>query len=133
MAENLVKSPRGRVKRNNIGTRNRLTVANKDPNYEYRIVNDVYDRIDDFKERGWEVVQAKEVKVGDRRLEDPTNSGSAAEISVGQGTKAIVMRIKKEFFDEDQRAKSDQIDAMEQSMKEDAQRGYYGKITQTRD
>ena len=133
MAENLVKSPRGRTRRNTIGTRNRLTVHNKDANFEYRIVNDTDDRIDSFVQNGWEVVPAKDVKIGDRRADSISATGSAAEISVGGGTKGIVLRIKKEWYDEDQRAKADNINALENSMKEDAQRDFYGKITTSRD
>lgn len=133
MAENLVKSPRGRVRRTPISTRNRLTVHNKDANYQYRIVNDTDDRIEAFKQNGWEVVQAKDVKVGDKRADTATSTGSAAEISVGQGTKAVVMRIPKDWYEEDQRAKADQVDALENTMKEDAQRGTYGKLQLSRD
>ncbi|HET8686210.1 MAG TPA: hypothetical protein VFM18_06045 [Methanosarcina sp.] len=133
MTETIAKAPRGRVKRTPIGTRNRLTVHNKDSKYEYRIVNDVDDRVAAFQQNGWEVVQAKEVSIGDKRLESVSATGSAAEISVGNGTKAIVMRIPKEWFDEDQRAKAAHTDALEQTMKEDAKRGYYGTLSNTRD
>jgi hypothetical protein len=133
MAENLVKSPRGRVKRTPVGTRNRLTVHNKDSNYEYRIVNDTDDRVDAFKQNGWEVVDAKSVKIGDKRADTASATGSAAEISVGQGTKGIVMRIPKDWYEEDQRAKADHLDALEDTMKEDAKRGNYGTLSITRD
>jgi len=133
MAENLVKSPRGRVKRTPIVGRSRLHVKNKDDNFVYRIVNDTDDRVDVFKENGWEPVQAKDTSVGDKRVETSGPSGSVAEISVGGGTKAIVMRIKREWYEEDQAAKAAQVDAIEQTMKEDALRGTYGKLDLTRD
>ena len=133
MAENLVKSPRGRVKRTPIVGRNRISVKNKDDNFVYRIVNDVDDRIDAFKENGWEPVLAKDTQVGDKRVEGSGPSGSVAEISVGGGTKAVVMRIKREWYEEDQAAKAAHIDALEQSMKDDALRGTYGKLDLSRD
>lgn len=133
MAENLVKSPRGRVRRTPVSTRNRLTVHNKDANYEYRIVNDTDDRVAAFMENGWEIVQAKDIKVGDKRVDNASATGSAAEISVGQGTKAFVMRIPKDWYAEDQSAKAIEIDRLEQTMKEDAQRGNYGSIKTSRD
>lgn len=133
MAETIVKSPRGRVKRTPIAGRNRLSVKNQDPNFVYRIVNNVDDRIDVFKENGWEPVLAKETQVGDKRVEGTAPSGSVAEISVGQGTKAVVMKIKREWYDEDQAVKASQIDAIEQTMKEDALRGNYGKLDLSRD
>lgn len=130
---NLTKSPRGRVKRNPIAGRNRLSVHNKDDNYVYRIVNDVDDRIDAFKENGWEPVLAKDTKIGDKRVETSGPTGSVAEISVGNDTKAIVMRIKKEWFEEDQKTKQAQVDAIEQTMKEDALRDNYGNLSLSRD
>lgn len=133
MSEPIVKSPRGRVKRTPISGRNRLSVKNRDPNFEYRIVNDVDNRVDSFKENGWEPVLAKDTQVGDKRVEGTSPSGSVAELSVGGGTKAIVMRIKKEWYEEDQLAKAAQIDSIEQTMKEDAQRGTYGKLDISRD
>lgn len=133
MAENLVKSPRGRVKRTPIVGRSRLHVKNKDDNFVYRIVNDTDDRVELFKENGWEPVQAKDTQVGDKRVETSGPSGSVAEISVGGGTKAIVMRIKRDWYEEDQAAKAAQVDAIEQTMKEDALRGNYGKLDLTRD
>ena len=133
MTENLNKSPRGRVKRTPIAGRNRLSVHNKDDNYVYRIVNDVDDRIDAFKENGWEPVLAKDTKIGDKRVEGSGPTGSVAEISAGGGTKAVVMRIKREWYEEDQAVKAKHVDAIEQTMKENAQRGNYGKIDLTRD
>ena len=133
MAENLVKSPRGRVRRTPVGTRNRLTVHNKDSNFVYRIVNDTDDRVDAFIQNGSEFVKADAVKIGDKRADSSTATGSAAEISVGQGTRAVVMRIQKDWYDEDQAAKAHQVDALEKTMKEDAQREFYGKISNTRD
>ena len=38
------------------GRRNKLTIAGKDPNFEYRIANDVDDRIQELQERGYEIV-----------------------------------------------------------------------------
>jgi hypothetical protein len=133
MTDNLVKSPRGRVKRTPIAARSRLRVSNKDANYEYRIVNDQDDRIELFKQNGWEPVDAKDTKVGDKRVEGISPTGSVAEISVGGGTKAIVMRIKREWYDEDQANKAAQVDATEQTMKETAQRGNYGKLEFSRE
>lgn len=133
MTDNLVKSPRGRAKRTPITTRSRLHVKNKDANYEYRIVNDQDDRIELFKENGWEPVLAKDTQVGDKRVEGTAPTGSVAEISVGNGTKAIVMRIKRDWYNEDQATKAAQIDAIEQTMKEDAKRGNYGNLDLSRD
>jgi hypothetical protein len=132
--EAIAKAPAGRVTRTPIGTRNILTVKGKDPAYEYRIVNDVEDRITQFQDAGYEIVQNDAVDVGDKRASNGTAIGSAKTLSVGQGTKAYVMKIKKEWYEEDQRAKQGQIAATEASIKEPALNGAdYGKTSLSRD
>lgn len=109
-----------RPKRTPINGRNVLTVTGKDPNYVYRIVNDVGDRIALFK-AGYELVDSDSVKVGDRRVNVASAEGSKAQVSVDrEGTKAFVMRIPKEWYEEDQKAKQSQVDELEQSIKKDA-------------
>jgi hypothetical protein len=134
--ESIAKAPRARPQRTSISTKNRLNVANKDPNYEYRIVNDVRDRVAIFQENGWEVVPAADVKIGDKRVENPGSVGSAATISVGlvgeQAGQGVVMRIPKDWYVEDQKAKDALVDATEQSMKQEALEGTYGKLEITR-
>lgn len=114
------KSPSGRVKRTPITVRNRLSLKERDPNFHYRIVNDVDGRIDQFVENGWEVV--KDAKVGDKRVDNSTGVGSVPTVSVGQGTKAVVLRIKREWYEEDQKAKMAEVDASEETMRQDARR-----------
>ena len=119
-----------RVKRTPInGQRSILNVKGKDPAYSYRIVNDVDDRINEFLERGYEIVTEEGIQVGDKRVAKPTQSGSAVELSVGQGTKAFLMRIKKEWYDEDQAEKNSKVDQIETQMKADPRKdGNYGSI-----
>lgn len=112
------KSPSGRVRRTPITVRNRLTVKDRDPNYHYRIVNVVDDRVDQFKEQGYELVA--DAQVGDKRVDTATSMSSTTEISVGGGMKAVLMRIPKEWYQEDQAAKQAQIDELEAAMKLDA-------------
>lgn len=102
------------------GQRNILTVDGKDPNYSYRIVNDTGDRIAQFEAQGYEIVSDKTMKVGDRRVANPTAEGSPVQVSVGGGTKAFVMRIKKEFALEDAEAKQVVVNETEAAMKKDA-------------
>ena len=121
--------PTTRVKRASInGTRNVLTVSGKDPNYEYRVVNDTGDRVAMMQEQGYEIVTDKSVTVGDRRVANPTQEGSPVMASVGSGIKGYVMRIKKEWYDEDQAAKQTQINETEAALKQDAKEGMYGKL-----
>ena len=132
--EAIAKAPAGRVTRTPVGQRNILTVKGKDPAFEYRIVNDVEDRITQFQEAGYEIVQSDSVDVGDKRASNGTSIGSAKQLSVGQGTKAFVMKIKKEWYDEDQRAKQRQIAATESAIKEPSLNGSdYGNVKVSRD
>jgi hypothetical protein len=131
--EAIAKAPVSRPRRTAIGVRNVLTVNGKDPDFHYRIVNDEDDRIQQFLDAGYEVVDANTVRVGEKRVEKTTPEGTKAQLSVGGGQKAFVMRIKKEWYDEDQKAKADAIAETEASMKQSALDGNnYGKIDITR-
>lgn len=119
-----------RVRRQSLSTRNVLTVSGKDPNYEYRIVNDVGDRISQFQEMGYELVSDPGLTVGDRRIANPTAEGSPVKVSVGGGTQGYVMRIKKEWYDEDQAAKQEIPNRIEQAMKREAKDSSdFGNVT----
>ena len=126
--EAIAKVPRGRTRRTPIGTRNVLTVAGKDPNYEYRIVNDSGDRVQEMLDRDYEIVNADDVRVGDKRVNAASSEGSVAQVSVGQGMKAVVMRIRKEWYEDDQKAKADHVDKLEDATRETALNGTYGKL-----
>ncbi len=119
-----------RVKRTPISGRNVLTVQGKEPGYEYRIVNDSGDRIAQFLDAGYELVDAKTVTVGDKRINQATAEGSKAQVAVGKGEKAFVMRIKQEWYNEDQQTKQAYINQLEQSIKQQASTSAdYGKLT----
>lgn len=131
--EAIAKAPRGRTQRVPVGTRNVLSVAGKDPSYEYRIVNDSGDRVQEFLDAGYEVVDAGSVRVGDKRVNSASSEGSISQISVGQGQKAFVLRIKKEWYAEDQAAKQARVNELESATKAKALDGTYGKLEISRD
>ncbi|MHC4635860.1 MAG: hypothetical protein ACYSYU_11765 [Planctomycetota bacterium] len=101
------KAPR-RPKRVPLGTRSVLTVRpqDKDPNYEYRFINDKDDRIPQAQEAGWEFVASKDKKipVGDPKAGKDTQVGTPVTKAVGGGVTAYLMRIHKDWYDEDQAA-----------------------------
>jgi hypothetical protein len=130
--EAISKAPESRVKRTPIGTRNVLTVAGKDPNFVYRIINDSGDRVQEFMDAGYELVKDDSVKVGDKKVNKSSSEGSLSQVSVGQGQKAFVVRIKKEWYDEDQATKQLRVDELENSTKAKALDGTYGKLEITR-
>lgn len=112
------------------GTRNVLTVSGKDPGFEYRVVNDDGDRVSQFEDMGYEVVKDSSIKVGDRRIANPTKEGSPVQISVGGGQKAYLMRIRKDWYEEAQEDKAKQVDEMEKGMLKDTKNSAdYGNIT----
>lgn len=131
LKETISKSPRGRPTRTPVAKRSVLTVIGKDPAFEYRIVNDEGDRIAAFQDAGWEVEKASAVRVGDKRVNNATPEGSLAQVSVSKksGEKAFVMKIKKEWFKEDQDAKALAIRQLEDTMKQSTSGdGNYGSI-----
>ncbi len=130
--EAISKAPSGRVKRVPIGTRNILTVDGKDPAFHYRIINDTGDRVQEFVDAGYELVDAKSVRIGDKRLNQASTEGSISQISVGQGDKGYLVRIKKEWYEEDQRSKQTKVQAIEDATKQKALNGTYGKLDITR-
>jgi hypothetical protein len=131
--EVLSKMPSGRPQRTPVGQRNILTVKGKDPAFEYRIVNDIDDRISQFKAAGYEIVPDEAASIGDKRVTAATSIGSGKQISVGQGTKAFLMRIPKEWYQEDQALKLGHVAAIEQATKEKALDGTYGDLKLSRD
>ena len=119
MKESIAKSPSGRVARTPIASRNVLTVRGKKEGFEYRIVNDTADRIQAFQEAGYELVDASEVSIGDKRINNASPEGSKAQLSVGKGDKAFLMRQRKDFYEEDQAAKAAKVSQLENTMKSD--------------
>jgi hypothetical protein len=108
------------VKNEGLGTRSVLTVRpqDKDPNYEYRFINDKDDRIPQAQEAGWEFVASKDKKipVGDPKAGKDTQVGTPVTKAVGGGVTAYLMRIHKDWYDEDQAAKQASITENEQGM-----------------
>lgn len=124
--ENLSKAPSGRPKRIPVGSRPRLHVINKDPNYVYRVVNDENGRVQIFQQAGYEVVNAAEHSLQNLRVE-----GRATDnvIPVGGGTNGVLMRIPKEFYEEDQAAKEKALREREMAILSPKIDGAYGKIS----
>ena len=115
--ESIATPPKERVTRTPLGQRNRLKAVNTDPGYVQRWFNNVDDRISDSIERGWEIVPADKAKVTANIVDNTSSMGSAKEVSVGGGTKAYLMRIKKEWYEDDQKAKQREIDLQVEQLK----------------
>lgn len=118
-----------RVTRKSLFQRGPQSISgDKDPNYVYRFVNDSGSRIHNFQAAGYEFVQDTDLTVGDSRVFDPNDLGSNKRVISNDGTTSYLMRIKKEFYDEDQAAKAAQNDETEKAMKRDATQDRYGSL-----
>lgn len=110
-----------------LSSRDRFEVRGKNPDFEYRIFNDVGDRILRAKAAGFEI--CVDETVGAHRVDVGTGIGTTPEMPVGGGAKGYLMRIPKEHYDEDQKAKQDDLMQLETSILNPKIDGGYGKIT----
>lgn len=115
------------VKRTPIsGNRDIMTVEGKEKGFEYRWINDVGNRIQKAKDGGYEMVQ-HEVGVGDRTVDSTDGVGTVVTKDVGKGITSYLMRIKDEWYEEDQRAKQNKVRASEESLHQRGE-GQYGNV-----
>ena len=128
-----MKTTTTRPTRTPLANRNILTVKGEEAGFKYRIVNDTGDRIQLFKDMGYEIVSDDSVQVGDRRVANPTKEGTPVQVSVGGGTKAFLMRQREDWYKEDQATKEARIKEQEKAMKADASQGMYGSLKISKD
>lgn len=126
--KNLAKAPVSRARRSPLVNRGKLSVRSKDADYEYRFVNDEGDNVADRMDQGYIPVSKSETVVGAKRVDATSPEGSIHQISVGQGRKAILMKIHKDDYAEDQKTKQDAVDHTEAATKAEALVGTYGDI-----
>lgn len=119
-----------------VGTRNRLT-APKRPGYVRRWVNNDPGRLQMFEQAGYKMVTDQNydpanpgsVRVGDPTGQRPAPMGSTVVEEVGGGKKAVLMEIRKDWYDADQTVKARKLDEMEAQIKRRTKKdGFYGKI-----
>lgn len=118
-----------RTQRVPLGQRDRLT-APKKKGFRRRFVNDDGDRVQRYEAAGYNLVK-DDIQVGDHKIGKDTQMGRVVRPSVGGGTKAVLMEIKEEFYQEDQKAKQDKVTADEQAMKQQlnsGRDGTYGNV-----
>ena len=103
--------------------RTRLSLEFTDPNYIFRWVNDVADRIGRFQLGGY--LFATKEDVGDVGVKDvaTTNpelnkdSGRIVRVVNKNGVKAYLMKIHKDLYDEDQAAKEEEVARTDEAMR----------------
>jgi hypothetical protein len=116
---------KNRPERTPLGQRNRLGFKDQDPNFVYRYINDKEDRLAAAQEAGYDFV-VSDAPTGDKRAAEATKLGTKVSKQVGNGTTAFLMRIPKEFYQEDQKAKTQRNLSLEDDMKPDKAKGEYG-------
>ena len=98
-----------RPQRTPLANRSVLGIKGKEPGYVYRIVNDTGDRIASFQEQGYEIVADSSITIGDRRVGRASADGSPVQVAVGNGIDGYLMRIKEEYYKEDQAYKEQKL------------------------
>lgn len=119
--DNTKPTAKDRPRRGRVGTRDRLSFSNLDPDRSYRIIDATPDRIAQFVEEGdWRVEQIKDHIRGGQRTDVPTPTDNS--ISVGGTKKQILVSIDKKWYEEDQAAKQREgPDAREAGIQSQAQ------------
>ena len=105
-----------RPKRTPLGSRNRLSFGKQDPNFVYRVINDQDDRLIHAQEAGYEYVTGDE-PLGDKRAAEGGKVDSRVSKPVGNNTRGYLMRIPRDYYNEDQDAKMKKVDETEQLLK----------------
>ena len=105
-------------KRISYADRNTIKVQNRDPNFVYRVANSddarYSGRVEELKAFGYTV--CTDEILGDEVGVEGSSVGSAIGKPVGHGTRGVLMRIPKELYEEDQRAKQVEVDSTELGM-----------------
>jgi len=111
------------------GRRDVMTVTGKDEAYVYRWVNDSQGRIDQFLQGGYEHV-AEKMKVGQNSIDSSSDVSSMTTKSSGDMTQYL-MRIKREFYEEDRADAAQSVNETEADMKRtlnSGNDGTYGNV-----
>lgn len=111
------------------GRRDVLTVTDKDEAFVYRWVNDTQGRIDQFLAGGYELVQ-DDVKVGDDSIDSSSDISSMISKQSGDITQYL-MRISREFYEEDRATAAKAVNESEADMKRtlnNGKDGTYGSV-----
>lgn len=134
--------PSGQERRPVKEFRDKLTLTGQDPRFVYRFVKDsteMGNRILRFLQAGYVFVKSdEEIEVGENYVHKSDNVGSIIRVPAGETTPdrlnwLYLMKVKKEWYDEDQRAKAEEIDAVENTITQPRNDlGQYGEVKLSR-
>jgi hypothetical protein len=114
-------------KRVPLGSRNKLKYPAR-PGFYRRVVNDIDDRIQQFKDAGYEPVVG-DMLGGEVGVNDPKKLGAIVSKPVGNKITGVLMEIPLEFYEEDQKAKQEKLAFAEREMIEKRPEGITGTIS----
>ena len=101
--------------------RSKLEVKDQDPAYMYRWINDVGGRVLDAQNGGYEFVTDAKVGEGDIANRNASAGNRVSRVvgttDRGNAITAYLMRIRKEFYQDDQAAKKRQLDELDKALK----------------
>lgn len=101
--------------------RSKLAVKDQDPAYQYRWVNDVGGRVLDAQNGGYELVTDATVGEGDIANRNASAGNRVSRVvgttDRGNAITAYLMRIRKEWYNQDQDAKKRQLDEIDAALK----------------
>ncbi len=119
------REPEGRARRVPMGVaalKMDVPQAANDPDHVYRWINDKPGRLQRAQAGGWEFVEDPSIQIGTGS--DTRNSEQDSRVSQvvgkhdnGSPMHAYLMRIKREWYEEDQAAKQSSIDEVEATIK----------------
>jgi len=128
------------------GIRDIMTVLGKDPAFEYRFVLDKAERgarMMRFDRGGWTFARHDDlpggITVGEESVYKSKSEGSIVRFPTGEGHFSYLMKIKKEWYDADQAAKADAINAVEETIIRagrpdgESNEGQYGSVKISRE
>lgn len=116
-----------------IGASRDITNVHDTPEgYIDRWVNDDGDRINKFKQAGYELVET--AQVGSSHVDGSHAESGVVSKDMGKGVTAYQMRQRQDYYDKDQAAKQVVVDSTEDSMrkgkveKTESKDGMYGEV-----
>ena len=119
-----------RAERTPLGSfRSKLTVADKDPAFVYRWINDSPGRVEQAQAGGYEHVNdATTGETGETNTDVGSRTSSIVGRSEdGKGMRGYLMRIPKDFYDADQADKQKVNDAVDEAISGGSVEGEPGK------
>ena len=89
------------------------------------------EKLNKYGEAGWELVDEASLVVGDSRVKDVSDISSARQVTSDDGTVSFLMKIKKEYYEEDQASKRAINEEQERALQTDASSMGYGTLKQS--